>query len=130
MFLDYNIAPYCYYCKRTWTTTVVRGRINNVTKSKDHVVAKNIGGPDWIINKIAACTVCNGAKGDKTLPEFAYWLEANNGFNVPGVSKKMMIRRIWKLYNKSSWFQKRYGISGHKGGFIPPQSRTIPWAYR
>jgi 5-methylcytosine-specific restriction endonuclease McrA len=37
------------------------------TTTKDHVVPRSKGGPDTLLNVVAACRTCNGLKADRTL---------------------------------------------------------------
>ena len=59
----------CAYCGVTMLPMSVKGK-EHIRATVDHIVPRSKGGPDEILNTLAACQRCNSAKDDLSVEEF------------------------------------------------------------
>ena len=91
----------CYYCNEY---------LNDLNRTKDHVIPKSKGGKLTKDNKVYACRRCNRSKGDLTIEE---WIEKLKNLPCIPKTKKMFAKKflilpvlygiIQTLINEEKW---------------------------
>lgn len=83
----------CYYCRRKFSPVI--------KKTKDHLVAKDLGGFDIEENYVDCCFDCNQWKGNKTLEQWLAivqkWLVKGNNAVYTNIELGQMVGSIKKL---------------------------------
>ena len=64
-----------YYCNWHLNLYAINDEGKEVLMTKDHIVAKSLGGEDSLDNYQPMCQTCNSKKGDKTLEEWNKYKE-------------------------------------------------------
>lgn len=97
----------CYYCRRAFDS--------DVTKTKDHVVAKSRGGFNTAQNYVDCCRDCNQWKGDKSLE---YWLHEVKSFldrgKHPNYTKSQLGQIVGNIKKLLTELKQNKKLSTHK----------------
>jgi len=90
----------CMYCERIMKEQPKRGKAP-LTRTKDHIIPKSLGGDLSRYNKLHCCYACNHNKGNLTLKE---WREKLLVSDFP--DKELIISNIERIAHCSNIFYK------------------------
>ena len=82
--------------------------------TRDHVIPRSKGGPDTILNVVAACLSCNGIKADRSLHECG--LKLREGVELRQLTEEEKLTSLIKFHQaheRQTWlsFMKKSGLT-------------------
>ena len=76
--------------------------------SVDHLIPRNMGGPDIGDNAVTACRRCNSSRGDKGVYE---WFQLDRRYEVPRIAEGKYLKLLFQLHeSKGTLDMDRAGI--------------------